>query len=277
MTVIIDTDIGSDIDDAIAIAYAVKSGMDIKLITTVHGPTEIRAKITKKLTQQLGVEIPVAVGESKPLKQNHIFLTGAEGNGYINEKEKFDLKHDAVDALAEAVYDNKNEADIAAIGPLTNIAKAFQKYPDLSGFIRHIYFMGNAIVTSDNCYLNYRSHNLKVDPEAADIVFAAKIPLTIVTTEVCKKNYLTKEEVEELGLKAHGGNPALDYILTGAIEWMGIRTSDKAYLYDPLVVHHCLDESITEKVRFKNINITVDTRADFKEVVLDKLFDGRIV
>jgi len=73
-SLIIDTDIGGDVDDSIAIYYAVKSGMDIKLISTVHGNTELRAKIAKKLTTLLDVEIPVAAGEEFPIKQRQIWF-----------------------------------------------------------------------------------------------------------------------------------------------------------------------------------------------------------
>ena len=62
MALIIDTDIGTDIDDALALAFALKLGLDLKLITTVHGDTLLRAKIAKKLTQLLGADIPVAAG-----------------------------------------------------------------------------------------------------------------------------------------------------------------------------------------------------------------------
>ena len=65
---IIDTDIGTDIDDAIALVYAVRSGYDIPLITTVHGNTIRRALIAQKLASLLGADIPIAAGEKKPLK-----------------------------------------------------------------------------------------------------------------------------------------------------------------------------------------------------------------
>ena len=66
---IIDTDIGTDVDDAIALTYAIRSGIDIPLITTVHGNTTIRARIARKLVSLLGKDIPVVAGAEKPLKQ----------------------------------------------------------------------------------------------------------------------------------------------------------------------------------------------------------------
>ena len=88
---IIDTDIGTDIDDALALVYAVRSGYNIPLITTVHGDTVRRAHIAKKLTHLLGADILVAAGEQKPLKQHHLYWYGDEGEGFIGAHENFDM------------------------------------------------------------------------------------------------------------------------------------------------------------------------------------------
>lgn len=265
MGIIIDTDIGSDIDDALAIAYAIKSKIDIKLITTVHGPVKLRAHIAKKFTEQLSVNIPVAIGESKPLKQYHIFTTGLEGEGYIKGNENLDVIEDGINALVNTITENKNDINIVAIGPLTNIAKALQKDNNLASYINHIYIMGNAITAKDKFYLNYRSHNFKADPEAADIVFGADIPKTIITTKICKKNYLTKNEMNMLK-----GNPALDYIKSAGAKWMKLINNNVVYLYDPLVVHHILDDNVTKKVSYGNVRITTNVSA-FKNTLLNKI------
>lgn len=266
MALIIDTDIGTDIDDAIALAYAIKSGLEIKLITTVHEPAKTRARIAKKLSQQLGAEIPVAMGESKPLRQKQLYKTGLEGKGYIEKEEILDIREDGVDALIETILENKNNVTIASLGPLTNIARAFQKNPDLPKYINNIYVMGNAITTQDRYFLNYRAHNLKVDPEAADIVFNANVPKTIVTTEVCKENWLTKGELKKLK-----GNPALDYIREAGEKWLNYINYAISYLYDPLVIHHIIDDSVTKKLTYGNVRVTTGTIKPFKENLLKAL------
>jgi purine nucleosidase len=266
MALIIDTDIGSDVDDALAIAYALKSGIDVKLITTVHGPTDMRAYIAKKLTLDLGYDVPVAIGMENPIKQRHIFLTGLEGKGYIENCTIFDVERNGIDALAQTIYENRKNIDIAAIGPLTNIAQAFQRYPDLAECVNTIYIMGNAIAASDNFYLNYRAHNLKADPEAADIVFDARVNKVLVTTQVCKKNFINQHELDLLR-----GNPAFDYIRTAAKEWLAYIKYDVAYLYDPLVIHHAIDNEITAKVNYGNVHITTDVTPSFKDIFLETI------
>ncbi len=127
MTLIIDTDIGSDIDDAIALTYAVKSGIDIKLITTVHGPTTWRARLAKKLTQQLGAEIPVAIGCTAPIKQKQIFSSPLEESAdYAHLGDALSVEKNGIEALAQTITDNKHDVTIAAIGPLTNLGTMFQ-------------------------------------------------------------------------------------------------------------------------------------------------------
>lgn len=265
MSLIIDTDIGSDVDDAFALAYALKSGIDLKLITTVHGPTKARANIAKKITQLLGKEVPVASGESAPIKQQTIFLTGEEER-QLEPGEEYEVLDNAVEVLADTITANRYNIEIAAIGPLTNIARVFEKYPKLPSYLNRIYVMGNAILTSDKFYLNYRAHNLKVDPEAADIVFGAKVPITLVTTEVCKKNYLTKEELQKFQ-----GNALLDYLHNSAQHWLNFIKYEQVYLYDPLVIHHYLNSKVTEKTNYGNVEITTDVAVLFKDKLLEVL------
>lgn len=275
MALIIDTDIGSDIDDAIALAYVVKSGMDVKLITTVHGPTLWRARLAKKLTMQLGVDIPVAVGSSAPTKQKQIFSSPLEESGDYVEKEEewhgkkaLSVQENGIEALAQTISDNKHNVTIAAIGPLTNLGTLFQKYPEMAKYVNQIYVMGNAIVTPEHYFLNYRAYNLKVDPEAADIIFASGAPITIVTTEICKKNYLSKEELESLKQLKH---PAFDYIADTGKKWLNFINYEQVFLYDPLVVQHYLDDKVTEKKEYGLVRVTTGVDVLFKENLLEVL------
>lgn len=270
--VIIDTDIGTDIDDALAIAYGVRSGLDIKLISTVHGDTLTRARIAKKLTQDLlGVNIPIVAGEQKPIKQTYIYWTGLEGKDFLNPVETYthhNIRTDGVNALAECIETYKHNIDIVSIGPLTNIARLLEQHSGIESKINHLYVMGNALECEHHFHLNYRAHNFKVDPEAVDIVMNTTIPKTIVTTQVCKKIYLTKEE---LTCWQNTTDPLLKYLSTTAQTWMNFINYDCAYLYDPLVVHHAIDSSITSQKQYEHVSITSDVKPEFKETFLKTL------
>ena len=266
---IIDTDIGTDIDDALAIAYAVRSGLDIKLITTVHGDTLTRAKIAKKLTTELlGTNIPIVAGEQKPIKQNYIYWTGLECKDFLNEPDSDSnspIPTNGVDALIECIEHYKNNITILSLGPVTNIAKALQRQPSLESSINHLYLMGNAIECVHTYHLNYRAHNFKADPEAIDIVINTTTPKTILTTQVCKKNHLN---LEELDAWCNTTNPLLQYLGTTAKVWMKYINYDVAYLYDPLVIHHAIDPTITSKRSYEHVNITTDVNPKFKDIFL---------
>ncbi len=268
--VIIDTDIGSDVDDAIALVYAIKAGMDIKLITTVHGVVEQRAKIAKKITLMLGKNIPVAYGEAKPLKQKTIYNTGFEGKEFV-DNGNFDIMNNAVDFFAETVYAHKHDITVAAIGALTNVAKAFKKYPDLPQYINHLYIMGGAKIKGERVKPDYTSHNFKVDPEAADIVLAADMPITIVTKQVSKKNYFTREQFNTL---SKNGDPVMQYLRHAAKQWLDFSGKKVAYLYDPLTLFHVIDEGITTKEKIGNFSITTDVDKIFKQRLISVLESG---
>ncbi len=270
--IIIDTDIGTDVDDALAIAYAVRTGLDIGLITTVHGDTALRARIAHKLTSKLlKTEIPVAAGERQPVKQNFLYWSGQEGKNFVRGYMPPSIRHDGVEALIEKVEEHKHDVTVVSIGPLTNIAKALQRHPPLEGYINHIYMMGN-VVDCEHLHLNYRAHNFKADPEAVDIVMESKIPKTIITTDVCKKNWLTKDELEEF---RKSSDPVLRYLSSAGRQWMDYSNYDVAYLYDPLVVHHAIDDSITEKKQHGSVAITTAVLPGFKEIFLSALYGGK--
>lgn len=264
MSLIIDTDIGSDIDDALALAYALKSDLDLKLITTVHGPTSVRADIANKICRMLGKDIPVAIGESQPLKQKTIFVTGLEET-FLGAGEHYLALEKRVEVLSQEIRNNRYEIEIAALGPLTNLAKAFQADPRLPSYLRRIYVMGNAILTPTTYYLNYRAHNLKVDPEAADIVFSSGVEIYLITTDICKKNFLTEEDLASLK------DPLFEYLRLRAEKWLGFIGHEKIYLYDPLVIHHYFDPCLTNRVKYGNLEITAQVDAEFKNRFLEAL------
>ena len=128
--------------------------------------------------------------------------------------------------------------------------------------------MGNAITTKEALHINYRAHNFKVDPEAVDIVMSANVRKTIVTTKVCKVNFLTSEDLDAI---KRVGQQATNYLYAESHAWMKHINYKVAYLYDPLVVHHHLDETVTEKIRYGNTAITTTVKPSFKKTFLESI------
>ena len=139
----IDTDLGSDVDDAIALAFALRHPeLELVGVSTVFGDVELRARMAKELIRLGGAEgVPVLAGLGKPLTESRVGLMfGHEGRGLFEDASprlRTDADPDAsrrVDALEEAVEAARADA-LVAIGPLTNVAallRAGVRLPRLS-------------------------------------------------------------------------------------------------------------------------------------------------
>jgi hypothetical protein len=145
--VIFDTDIGTDVDDILALAVLAKSP-ELKLIgvTTVYGNTPLRARITKVTCDLLGCAgTDVLIGEKETLTGRQITWAGHEGYGVPNlDKAEVSTTPGAVDYLLEKANRFAGELEVLATGPLTNIASAIKKDAAAFSKIKHLYLMGGA-------------------------------------------------------------------------------------------------------------------------------------
>jgi len=267
VSLIIDTDIGTDTDDAFAITYAARAGLEVKLISTVHGDSKVRAKIASKLTRLLGSKIPVAAGEDKPIKQKHLYWYGDEGSDFLERGESYDFSRNGVERIVEVISENPHEITIAAIGPLTNIARAFDGNPGLAELVREVFVMGGVTTYKDKCFANFRAHNFKVDPEAVDIVLNSNVKKTIVPTELCKRFSLSQGEIESM----KGGNEADNYLSNAAKLWLAKLDYDSQYLYDPLTVAIASGQIDFVAEAYEDTRVVRDIPIDFKDHFLKKI------
>ena len=154
--IIIDTDIGDDVDDALAISLALRSPeLSVVGITTVFRNTLARAKITKKLTMLLNrPDIPIYVGIGQPLISTAD--TETVPIQYLDDMKDLQINTEmtAVEFLYKTIMSNKNEITLVPIGPLTNIAMLFRLHPDVIPFIKDIVMMGGAF------YFHYNEWNV---------------------------------------------------------------------------------------------------------------------
>ena len=195
--VIIDCDPG--MDDSLAIILAVKSAeLTIKAITTVAGnyPVAITSKNALKTLELIGAEgIPVARGMSKPLVRelaDDPFSHGADGQAENNLPEPGTTLHPkhAVDLIIETVKAHAGAIDIIALAPLTNIAMALLKAPEIKPMIRQITTIAGAYGVTRYATVNATGDtpqsewNIYVDPEAAKKVFQSGVKINAIGLDV---------------------------------------------------------------------------------------------
>src|SRR5439155_4595144 len=140
--IIIDTDIGDDVDDAFAVALALRSPeLQILGITTTFGDTEARAKLLDRLLGETGhSDIPVAVGARTPANNSFTQRAYAERGRFARATHP-----QAVDFVLEQIRKNPGQITLVAIGPLVNVGALIEEDPETFRKLHRVVMMGGSI------------------------------------------------------------------------------------------------------------------------------------
>ncbi|MGD0331281.1 MAG: nucleoside hydrolase [Nitrososphaeria archaeon] len=256
--ILIDTDIGDDIDDAYALALALKSPeLNLKAVTTVFGNVRIRTKLALKLLRTFGREdIPVGEGIGRPFLEKtfrpQAVLETPNQAAVLAEDELLQRpseKH-AVDLIISTVMDARKEVTVIPIEALTNIAAAIIKEPKIVD-------KANLVVMGGCVTKPLAEHNIRCDPEAAKIVFESGIKITMVGLDVTLRCGLTEEDVKTL----ENRGLATTKLLSDMTEaWRkNVGKSHWPILHDPLTVATCFDPTL---VKTQSKLVYVETRGE---------------
>ena len=201
--IIIDTDPGQD--DAVAILLALASPeIELLGVTAVAGNvplsrTQRNARIVCELAGR--ADIPVFAGCDRPLVRplvtaEHVHgKTGLDGPQLPDPTMPLQEMH-AVDFLIETLRrEPAGTVTLVPIGPLTNIAMAFRRAPDVVDRVQEIVLMGGAYFEVGNT-TPAAEFNIYVDPEAADIVFRSGVPLTVASLDITHKALTTRARID---------------------------------------------------------------------------------
>lgn len=201
--IIIDTDIGDDIDDAFALLTALADQEnDIIGITTVFKNTSQRAHIAKSLLCAAGRgDIPVFAGNEQPLREKIIRWSYEK----LDDDGKIHIHHyrdgmsaaryeqgSAEDFILETAAKYPNEVTLIALGPFTNLAKAIEK--DRQGFLK----LKDAYIMGGHPTEPYPEWNVRVDPEAADIFFRSGLPVHCIGLNVTTRCKLFEQQISRI-------------------------------------------------------------------------------
>ena len=272
--VIIDTDTATD--DAIAIIMALKhNNFDVKAITTVAGNVDLQQATQNALytVELCNKNIPVYKGSSGPIKrklETSKFFHGKDGLGdtgpYIPKLKE--QKENAINKIISIINSNPNEIEIIAIGPLTNIAKVFDKDPSTINKLKSLYIMGGIGEGKGNI-THHAEFNFWVDPDAADVVLNSNIKVHLIawdTTQIY--GYINKENFEELEkINSSLSQFSID-IQQKALQYYKIKYNEyKVDLADPLAMAAFIDSKIVTEYKNCEIKMILNGLERGKDIV----------
>ena len=265
--IIIDTDPGQD--DAVAILLALASPEELEVlgITTVAGnvPLALTSKNARIVCEVAGkVDVPVFAGCDAPLARDLVTAehvhgkTGLDGVTLPDPKMPLQDAH-AVDFLIETLRrEPAGSVTLCPLGPLTNVATALQRAPDIAPRLREIVLMGGAYFEVGNI-TPAAEFNIYVDPEAAEIVFNSGVPLVVMPLDVTHKALVTAPRVQafaDLGTRV--GEVVASW--THFFERFDVAKygSEGAPLHDPTVIAYLLRPDL---FRGRHINVEIETQS----------------
>lgn len=253
--VIIDCDPGHD--DAIALLLAAKADdIEIVGVTTVAGNSELHntTRNARKILDYAGyTDIEVYAGCDRPMMRDLFRLTGAiihgeDGLGGPNIPAPVTPIKDehAVDYLIRTLRNSEERIILIVTGPMTNVAVAMQKAPDIKDKIDRIIMMGGAVIEPGNV-TSAAEFNIFVDPEAAKIVINSGCELFLVSLDVSMKAVFLEEDIETL--RAQGDKISeivaslLDFFAETHVKHFGFKACP---IHDALCVGMLIDKNLIE-------------------------------
>jgi len=233
---ILDTDIGTDVDDCLALALILGSPeLTLAGVTCVYGDVALRARMVRQLLALHGTRgVPVLQGARDTLLGlRPIYWEGHEGQGLLEGAQDTPgaESEDAVDFIVRTAREGSGAIHLLAIGPLTNVALALKRAPRLVHDLAGVTIMGGVIRGSGSLGLPYVEHNIRCDPEAAQIVFASGLPITLVPLDVTTRVRIDRDGVARI---AAAGTPFHAAVADQVARYPRFGRLGYTFLHDPL-------------------------------------------
>lgn len=260
--ILLDFDLGTDVDDAFALALVLASPeLDLRGVTTVGGQAEDRAWMACRFLTQNGRRItPVAAGlpAVKDFGVNWQIQYRRHPAVVWNRTLK-PVKESAVELLHAKLKESPGELTIVAIGPLTNVGKLLETHPDCRPWIKRIVCMSGSVrIGYDGKPRPDPEWNVICDIPAARRVLASGVPLTIVPLDACGTVRLERAERERL-FAAH---TPLTFQVQSLYE---LWEQETPILFDPVAIAASFTDDLS---RFEDLGLEIDDRG------LMKIVDG---
>jgi len=242
--VIIDTDIGDDIDDVYALSLALSSPeFHILGITSAWGDTALRSRLLDRLLCVTGrEEIPVYTGIATTSWHKAGAGAFSQAPWAAAGKERHHVEGDAVPFLLDQIRRNPGEVTLIAIGPLTNIGSAIDRDPVTFRKLRRVVLMGGSVVRGYDASNGAATppdaeYNIAMDPAAARKLFQSGVPVVILPLDSTQLRFDDKKRASFGSIST----PLTDSLLVLTAEWSRTTGYTSPTLFDPVAVAYALD------------------------------------
>jgi purine nucleosidase len=290
--VIIDTDPGlgepgSDIDDGLAIALAMRSPeLDVLALTTVNGNVDVDTgtDVARRLTARLGEHgMPILRGADAPLTRDmapvRALFAAALGDEAARHGSGRQLgptsQEHAADFLARAAAERPGEITVIAIGPSTNIALAIERHPAFARDVGELVLMAGSATTYAQNITVVGDFNAYVDPEALDIVMRSGARIRMVGLDQTSQVMLSRTDADVLRRQ---GDRFARWAADCTDAWIDFLARafpnrpehrDACFLHDPLVVGAVIDPAVCA---WADADVQVETTSELARglVVADR-------
>ncbi len=256
--ILLDTDIGSDIDDALALAYLLmQPNIECLGITTVTGEPSKRAALAKRLSDLAGATIPIRPGFATPRsvsnKQPRAPQASKLPNTYLQNAHKTHDPEAAVDLMATAIRRNPAEVTLLAVGPFTTVARLLEREPGISRLLKQLVIMGGKYSDYPTPWGDSEWNGI-VDPEATDILFRKiECPIRAFGLDITWQVSMNAAEVS----RSFAQHPLLEEIKNWSEVWFAER--ERLHFHDPIAAISIIDPTICT---YQEGQVHVDLSAD---------------
>lgn len=252
--VILDTDIGGDIDDTWALMLMIGSGkVDLKLVVTAHEDTETKAKLVARMLQTVDrTDIPIGIGmKTSDTKINQLQWI----ENYSLDDYKGKIYPNGIEVMIDTLRNAKEKMTLCVLGPMTNIAKALEIAPDIAQKARIVCMAGSVYIGYNGKQGRDREYNVCEDVESVRKVFSAPWEITMIPLDTCGTIVLKEEKYKKVETSS---SPLAKVVIENYNIWTNRKQfpeHESSVLFDTLAAYCTWTEDVVD---IKTLNIVID-------------------
>ena len=254
--ILLDTDIGSDIDDAVCLAYLLANpACELLGVTTVSGEVEKRAQMVSAMCRVADQEVPIFPGRDRPLMPGLKWQPDAPQAARLDKwpHQTAFPQGQAVAFMQQTIRDNPGEVVLLAIGPLTNVAALLAADSEIFGLLKGLVLMCG-VFTNQLAGIGPLEWNALLDPVATALVYEEKTAVhrSIGLDVTCQV------KMDAAAVRQRFQSPLLRPVLDFAEVWFAHKR-DEILFHDPLAAVTIFDQNVCQ---FERGQVEVELKSD---------------